>query len=78
MAFRASNLKSVSPLGEGGIWMYKTEDTSYSSYFPADNFNLGDRIYVTVVTNQGKTSEAYASGSTLIVTAVSDTYATVA
>lgn len=81
MAFKSKDLVSSQSLGtSAGLWFYDTEDdvTSANYFGPAANYlSLGDRIMVTVFTNLGKSNEAYASHSEVVVTAVSSTAATV-
>jgi hypothetical protein len=83
MAFKSSNMRTLSSIGGGGarIWLYRTEDsdTSSADYFLpfAGNLQVGDIIHVTVLTNLGKTSEAYSSAATYRVTAATSATVTV-
>lgn len=69
MAFKSHYLKAISSLGEGSQWSYRTEDSFDTVLTPgyfnagADNLSIGDVIFVTFVTDLGKSSEAYVSAS---------------
>jgi hypothetical protein len=84
MALKLSQLRSISSLGKGGLFAYKTTDTIATvegpDYFAAaaPRLAIGDRIDVTVVTNLETSSETYADDGQYIVTAVSSTSVTIA
>ena len=82
----AINSDYLSQVGGGGnaprIWTYKTEDTiatvDGADYFVEDgiavrNFELGDVIFVSVVTNIGASNEALADHGYVVVNSVSTT-----
>lgn len=79
MAFTART--DLQPRGYG-VWIYKTEDAAATvlaaNYFlnAYDLFEVGDRIYVTVVTNIDEAAEAYVEHSNLVITARSSSSVT--
>jgi len=74
MSYQSRELRSVSSLGQGGVWTYRTEDpiitVTSAGYFQeaAGVLRRGDVIYVTVVTNLNLSSEAFADSGVYAVT----------
>lgn len=84
MAFDNTYLSQVGPGGGKAprIWVYKTEDTlatvDTADYFllggkKARNFEIGDVVFVSVVTNIGASNEALADHGYVVINSVSNT-----
>ena len=80
MSFRQQKFRATASIGQGPFWTYETEDTTTAdaNYFLAATslLRMGDVIFVTVLTDQDKAAEAYASQATLTVTVATSTTVT--